>query len=259
MPDQELFRLAGAVNSEKICPPKSNGCWRILGRSPGPKLHRPMAQARDIETVVIDARAILIQTRKWIRTPDKRRARFRELRTNPMRVSRWPRRRNGQNAGGICQKETTPCRPNCPAKFAARCAAKPRCILAPLFMKIEMWPSFSTAITRSSTSGWRAHYGLTNLNVSGDEMRRVTLPADSPRGGVLTMGGVLAVTSNPTRTSPVKRGLFVLDNLLGLPPAPAAAQYPAAGGRCEGFPWPRAHASRNARASSRQAPVQFLP
>ncbi len=63
-----------------------------------------------------------------------------------------------------------------------------------------------------------AHYGITG--VSGDSFRRVELPPDSPRGGVLTSGAVLVVTSNPTRTSPVKRGLFVLDNILGIPPPP---------------------------------------
>jgi hypothetical protein len=43
---------------------------------------------------------------------------------------------------------------------------------------------------------------------------------------VLTQGSVLAVTSNPTRTSPVKRGLFILDNLLGTPPAPPPPDIP---------------------------------
>ena len=70
------------------------------------------------------------------------------------------------------------------------------------------------------------HYGLTNLNITGSEMRRVELPADSARGGVLTHGSVLVVTSNPTRTSPVKRGLFLLDNILGLPPPPPPADIP---------------------------------
>jgi Protein of unknown function (DUF1592)/Protein of unknown function (DUF1588)/Protein of unknown function (DUF1587)/Protein of unknown function (DUF1585)/Protein of unknown function (DUF1595) len=69
-------------------------------------------------------------------------------------------------------------------------------------------------------------YGLTNLDVTGDEMRKVTLPPDSPRGGVLTMGSVLAVTSNPTRTSPVKRGLFILDNIVGTPAPPPPANIP---------------------------------
>jgi hypothetical protein len=68
------------------------------------------------------------------------------------------------------------------------------------------------------------HYGITN--VTGKEMRRVTLPPESPRGGVLTDGAVLVVTSNPTRTSPVKRGLFILDNVLGMPPPPPPANIP---------------------------------
>jgi len=71
------------------------------------------------------------------------------------------------------------------------------------------------------------HYGLTNLNVVGAELRRVALPPDSPRGGVLTQGTILAVTSNPTRTSPVKRGLFILDNILGTPPPPPPPNIPA--------------------------------
>lgn len=70
------------------------------------------------------------------------------------------------------------------------------------------------------------HYGLTNLNVMGDKMVMTKLPANSPRGGVITHGSVLAVTSNPTRTSPVKRGLFILDNLLGTPPPPPPPDIP---------------------------------
>jgi hypothetical protein len=71
------------------------------------------------------------------------------------------------------------------------------------------------------------YYGLTNLNVSGSEIRRVSLPAGCPRGGVLTDGSVLIVTSNPDRTSPVKRGLFVLDSILGTPAPPPPANVPA--------------------------------
>ncbi len=72
-----------------------------------------------------------------------------------------------------------------------------------------------------------ALYGLTNLNVTGSEMRRVTLPPDSPRGGVLTEGTVLVITSNPDRTSPVKRGVFVLNNIMGTPPPPPPPNVPA--------------------------------
>jgi len=69
------------------------------------------------------------------------------------------------------------------------------------------------------------HYGVPD--VSGKQMRLVKLPLDSPRGGVITMGTVLAVTSNPTRTSPVKRGLFILDNILGTPPPPPPPDIPS--------------------------------
>lgn len=67
-------------------------------------------------------------------------------------------------------------------------------------------------------------YGISG--VSGAEIRPVTLPDSSPRGGILTTGAVLTLTSNTTRTSPVKRGLFVLDQVLGAPPPPPPADIP---------------------------------
>jgi len=70
-----------------------------------------------------------------------------------------------------------------------------------------------------------AHYGIPG--VVGTEMRKVTLPPGSPRGGILTQGTILAATSNPTRTSPVKRGVFILDMILGSPPSPPPPNIPA--------------------------------
>ncbi|MEO7599243.1 MAG: DUF1592 domain-containing protein [Opitutus sp.] len=58
-----------------------------------------------------------------------------------------------------------------------------------------------------------------------DEFQHVSL-ASTPRRGVLTHGSVLTLTSNPTRTSPVKRGKWVLENLLGTPPPPPPANVP---------------------------------
>ncbi len=64
------------------------------------------------------------------------------------------------------------------------------------------------------------HYGI--KGVEGDYFRRVSLPAGGnqggARGGVLTQAAMLTVTSNPTRTSPVKRGKWILENILGTPP-----------------------------------------
>jgi len=62
------------------------------------------------------------------------------------------------------------------------------------------------------------HYGIPN--VEGEEMRKVTLPTRSVRGGILTHASIAKVTANGSVTTPVKRGSFVLTNLLGLPPNP---------------------------------------
>ncbi len=62
------------------------------------------------------------------------------------------------------------------------------------------------------------HYGISG--VTGVEVRRVTLPQDSLRGGLLTQAAVLKVTANGTTTSPVKRGVWVMDRLLNDPAPP---------------------------------------
>jgi hypothetical protein len=61
-------------------------------------------------------------------------------------------------------------------------------------------------------------YGI--QNVEGDHFRKVELPADSPRGGLLSHASVLTTTSNGVETSPVVRGIWVLENILGTPPSP---------------------------------------
>ncbi|MGJ8697657.1 MAG: DUF1592 domain-containing protein [Verrucomicrobiaceae bacterium] len=62
--------------------------------------------------------------------------------------------------------------------------------------------------------------------VKGSEHRLVDLTENPERGGILTQGSFLIVSSNPTRTSPVKRGLFVLDQILGTPAPPAPPNVP---------------------------------
>jgi hypothetical protein len=70
------------------------------------------------------------------------------------------------------------------------------------------------------------HYGIDG--VRGHEFRRVVLSGEKARqrGGILTQASVLTVTSNPTRTSPVKRGKWVLDAVLGAPPPPPPPDVP---------------------------------
>jgi hypothetical protein len=69
------------------------------------------------------------------------------------------------------------------------------------------------------------HYRIPG--VEGHAMRKVTLPPDSHRGGVMTMASVLKVTANGTVTSPVVRGAWVLDRILGTPPKPPPGGVPA--------------------------------
>ncbi len=66
------------------------------------------------------------------------------------------------------------------------------------------------------------HYGI--ADIKGDDFQRVKL--DSRRRGVLTHASILLLTSNPTRTSPVKRGKWILDNILGESPPPPPPSVP---------------------------------
>jgi len=69
------------------------------------------------------------------------------------------------------------------------------------------------------------HYGIPH--VIGSRFRRVQLEDDSHRGGLLRQGGLLTVTSYATRTSPVLRGKWILENLHGTPPPPPPENVPA--------------------------------
>ncbi len=70
-----------------------------------------------------------------------------------------------------------------------------------------------------------SHYGIPN--VVGSDIRRVPLPADSGRGGLLTQASVLKVTANGTVTSPVRRGAWVMRKVVGRPPDPPLPNIPA--------------------------------
>ena len=69
------------------------------------------------------------------------------------------------------------------------------------------------------------HYEL-EVEGIGEDFQRVSLPSDSRRGGVLTHASILTITSNPRRTSPVTRGKWVLEQILGTPPPPPPPNVP---------------------------------
>jgi mono/diheme cytochrome c family protein len=88
---------------------------------------------------------------------------------------------------------------------------------------------------RSVLELWRANYTFVNErlakhyqipNIYGINFRKVILPPDSKRGGLLGQGSVLMLTSYPNRTSPVLRGKWLLSNVLGTPPPPPPPNVP---------------------------------
>jgi Protein of unknown function (DUF1592)/Protein of unknown function (DUF1588)/Protein of unknown function (DUF1587)/Protein of unknown function (DUF1585)/Protein of unknown function (DUF1595)/Planctomycete cytochrome C len=226
MPDEELFRLAGEGKLRKNL---SAQVARMLADERSEALVKNFTgqwlQARDIETVPIEARTVLTREVKFDPEADAMRKRFRALNDKPDEAL------TKDEKDELTKIRTT--------LFAGRRRA-PRVDLTPEVrraMRQETEQDFDYILREDRSvlelldsdytflnERLARFYGLTN--VVGEEMRRVTLPPDSPRGGVLTQGTVLAVTSNPTRTSPVKRGLFILDNILGIPPPPPPPNIP---------------------------------
>ncbi len=79
--------------------------------------------------------------------------------------------------------------------------------------------------TRGNPFGSNPSAAESGQPIRGEQLVRVALK-DSARGGLLTQASILSATSNPTRTSPVKRGRWVLDQILGQPPPPPAPNVP---------------------------------
>jgi hypothetical protein len=94
------------------------------------------------------------------------------------------------------------------------------------------------------------HYGIPNIE--GSYFRRVTFPAGSPRGGLLGQGSILTLTSYATRTSPVVRGKWVLENLLSAAPPPPPANIPVL--KTEGAEPGKTLAMRDAMTAHRANP-----
>jgi hypothetical protein len=91
------------------------------------------------------------------------------------------------------------------------------------------------------------HYGIPHI--TGSHFRRVTLPKGSPRRGLLGQGSILSITSYSTRTSPVLRGKYVLENLLASPPPPPPPDVPSLNTERSGQPLSMKEAMQLHRAS----------
>ena len=217
MPDDELFRLAEASELRRQLPAQVQ---RMLRDERGAEFVRNFAgqwlRTRDVTQVSIDPIVVLGYQAEY----EKLQEQFRGRRRQPF--SRVPTPEEAGLRKRLGELRAISERFNDEMKRTMR-------------RETEMCVEYIVQEDRSLLELLDCDYTFANEKlaalygiegVSGPELRRVTLPAGSPRGGVLTQASMLLVTSNPTRTSPVKRGLFVLENILGTPSPPPPAGVP---------------------------------
>lgn len=226
MPDDELERLAaegelrGNLSAQVARMLKDWRSQAFIHNFTGQWL-----RTRDVQDVEIDARSVLAREAKFDPEMDKIRKRFHELNHKPEdSLTKEDKEELATIRSQFFKKFKRPLRASLGGdlRYAMRMETEDTFdyVLRQDRSLLELLDSDYTFLNERLAT----HYGITN--VFGDDMRRVTLPPDSVRGGILTDGTVLVVTSNPTRTSPVKRGLFILDNILGIPPAPPPPNLP---------------------------------
>jgi hypothetical protein len=226
MPDEELFQQAAAGTLRKNL---SSEVARMLADKRSNALEKNFVgqwlQVRDIETVPIDARSVLAREQKPDPKKEAQLKRLQELRDKPDDAL-TPAEKDELATLRTEFIKTRRQQPRADLTYEIRRAMQQETesvfayVLHDDRNLLELLDSDYTFLNERLAR----FYGITN--VIGPEMRLVTLPPDSPRGGILTEGTVLAVTSNPTRTSPVKRGKFILDNILGIPPLPPPPNIP---------------------------------
>jgi hypothetical protein len=241
MPDEELFGLAARGELRK------NLAAQVRRLMDDPRSRAfvdnftgQWLQARDVEGISIDARLVLArdngQEKELQKDLDDFRVRIAQLQAqqasqpgpaNPLLQGPPAPPRDGAGGQRPFNRQRRFNKPTVELDGPLRQAMRlePEMVFADIVRHdrsvAELLDSDSTFLNERLAK----HYGVPG--VSGNEMRRVTLPKESPRGGLITMGSVLVVTSNPTRTSPVKRGQFILENILGMPTPPPPADVPA--------------------------------
>lgn len=225
MPDAELMRLAG---EGRLRAELSAQMRRLLGDRRALELVRNFTgqwlQARDIMTVPINGNDVFLRDNTSV-DYDKARATFSRLRGKP-EAERTPAEIEEMNeARRMFAEFNARPKPQLTEPLRRAMQQETELVFGHILREdrslLELIESDYTFVNELLAT----HYGI--ADVKGGNMRKIQLPPDSPRGGVLTQGTVLAVTSNPTRTSPVKRGVFILEAILGTPPAPPPPNIPS--------------------------------
>ncbi len=228
MPDEALIQLA---REGKLRDNLEDQVQRMLSDEKSDAFISNFAgqwlRTRDIETIQISARSVLRRETKPDPDAEKRRQRFFEL------FRKGDKRTEDEN------KELEEAR----AVFRRSFGRRPRIDLnrdVRRAMRQETEMMFEHIIKNDRNvleiidsdytflnETLATYYQIEDVNGVNGRMQLTKLPDNSIRGGVLTQGTILAVTSNPDRTSPVKRGLFILENLLGMPTAAPPPNIPA--------------------------------
>jgi len=218
MPDKELFGLAA---ENKLRHNLSAQVSRMLTDKRSSEFVRNFSgqwlQARSIDSVNVNAFAVLSKEQPIDPKAEEKRARFRELVRKPLETLTDAEKKEleearanfGRRSQRFAQFELTG---NLRRAMRQETEMTFEHLVRNDRSLLELIESDYTFLNERLAK----FYGIDG--VTGEQMRKVTLPANSPRGGILTQGTVLIVTSNPDRTSPVKRGLYILDNILGTPP-----------------------------------------
>ena len=227
MPDSELIRLAGEHKLRDQLPAQVG---RMLADPRSSEFVRNFVgqwlQARDVDSVLINAQAVISRDEMPDPEADRRRMRVRELSRKPpdqlsdaeKKELQAARAAFGQSFRRFREFELT-------GDLRQAMRRESELLFEHIVRGDESLLELLDGRYTFLNERLAKYYGIEG--VQGDAMRRVDLPEGSPRGGVLTQGTVLAVTSNPDRTSPVKRGLYILDNILGSPPAPPPPNIPS--------------------------------
>ena len=227
MPDDELFRLAG---ENKLRQELSVQVARMLSDKRSSEFVRNFTgqwlQARSIDSVNVNAFAVLSKELPPDPAARKRRERFRELSRKPVDSLTAAEKQELEAArtaffAGFRRFRQFELSGDLRRAMRQETEMSFDYILHQDRSLLELIDSDYTFLNEKLAK----HYGIDG--VAGPEMRKVTLPANSPRGGILTQGTFLIVTSNPDRTSPVKRGLYILENIVGMPPPPPPPNVPA--------------------------------
>ena len=230
MPDRELLELAARGELRSNLDVQVN---RMLDDGRGRALFQNFVgqwlQSREVESIAINSNAVLGREREPDPEADRVAARFRELRSKPPESltddEKVELEKTRETFFGSFRRGQ---RFNLDDKIRRAMRAETEMLFEYILKQDRHLVELIECNYAFLNEALATFYEIPGLEpVKGDESKRVMLPDGSMRGGILAQGTFLAVTSNPNRTSPVKRGLFILENVLGSPVAAPPPNIPS--------------------------------